>query len=373
MSPVRPSELGAKKPLTSIILADQACTGCGYNLKGLASGAKCPECGRTILAKDIRLGENLTDAPRAYLRLQTFAALLLMLAFAPNLLSGLVAPALAGAHARGKADPGVLLVFFAIAVWPMLLWLVGVLLVVRRREGASNADAHPRLRAAVVLSQSAWLATAALMFLSSLLGASPSIDAVADASFVASLVGYFGLGLLALHLSRVCEWASDTALAGYFRTITWIVYALGGLVLLGNLFLWLHTTTRAALLAPFTGMLAMGVMVAWLGVVIGVFVELVLHVNYWRMLRWAVRISIAREERDDRVARRAERAARQGEAQRALEARRKASPSSPASPSGAGPLDLLPPDASTGEGPAKPQGKVVDRPEGGAGEYDLDR
>jgi len=45
------------------------CGNCGYDLTGLMSGGKCPECGTTITPpKSKRLADNLTDAPLGYLK-----------------------------------------------------------------------------------------------------------------------------------------------------------------------------------------------------------------------------------------------------------------------------------------------------------------
>lgn len=67
--PIDESQLG-NHPLKggSVILEDEACPKCDYNLKGLRRGGVCPECGRGISARKRGKRALMIDAPRGYLR-----------------------------------------------------------------------------------------------------------------------------------------------------------------------------------------------------------------------------------------------------------------------------------------------------------------
>jgi len=46
---------------------DRPCRECGYNLRGLQYGGRCPECG-TVIERTKPVHDHLMDAPRSYLR-----------------------------------------------------------------------------------------------------------------------------------------------------------------------------------------------------------------------------------------------------------------------------------------------------------------
>lgn len=87
MSPVDPQTLAkaasvnAQAHFAELIDQDRSCK-CGYNLKGLRVGGRCPECGRAISSstrfKRGMLDDSLTDAPMAYLRLLAIGCILMM-------------------------------------------------------------------------------------------------------------------------------------------------------------------------------------------------------------------------------------------------------------------------------------------------------
>lgn len=53
-------------PVARIITHDRACHRCAYNLKGLKTGDRCPECGTPIRVQRVG-GGSMTEAPMAYL------------------------------------------------------------------------------------------------------------------------------------------------------------------------------------------------------------------------------------------------------------------------------------------------------------------
>src|SRR4051812_38842205 len=79
--PIDPRELvGAKPGFQEGITTDRLCGKCGYNLKGLPGGGRCPECGRPIARRTRgakRFTDNLTDAPLFYLKALATGGILL--------------------------------------------------------------------------------------------------------------------------------------------------------------------------------------------------------------------------------------------------------------------------------------------------------
>src|SRR5262245_22475491 len=81
--PIDPRELQRiRSGPREVLQVDRACAHCGYNLRGLTTSGRCPECGHPYGGHDKRINSNLTDAPRAYL-LSLIMGLTIMAALAP--------------------------------------------------------------------------------------------------------------------------------------------------------------------------------------------------------------------------------------------------------------------------------------------------
>lgn len=360
MSPVHPSRPSREDPKARpVLLRDQACPGCGYNLKGLKSGGTCPECGRTILAVDIRMGDALSDSPLSYMRELGSGGWLLALAYPVLMLAGIAGLVLV----PSRASPWIMIASGVLLAGAGSLWLLGVFIVTRPRRSRVKLHEDEGLwfRNGARLTQASWIVAGLVVSSRGAFAGAPA-EPFVWATWVFALAAYFGMALLMIHISVLCEWASDTGLAGWFRTIAWIIGALGGFLTLGWVLGVIYTATSSGILAPFMGLVALGTSISWLGVGLGAIVQILLHLSFVRMVRWSVKAAIARKEKDARTARRAERLARQGEAERAVNA---------PPPPRPGPIDIAPPGAEV-DAPVKPQGKVIERPAGGAPEYDIE-
>jgi hypothetical protein len=61
----------ARVTVDSVIMEPRPCRHCGYDLKGLRVGGKCPECGEPIRARKKSFGPRegtMSDAPPAYVK-----------------------------------------------------------------------------------------------------------------------------------------------------------------------------------------------------------------------------------------------------------------------------------------------------------------
>ena len=62
-----PPHLSTRLDDTPVVTEAMPCRKCGYDLRGLRFGSKCPECGQVITRLTRRAESMLGDAPRAYL------------------------------------------------------------------------------------------------------------------------------------------------------------------------------------------------------------------------------------------------------------------------------------------------------------------
>lgn len=226
MSPLEPSWLVRRGG--ELIVDDQPCDHCGYNLKGLQTIDLCPECGEPISfldaptglrpykpGKALRDSGRMLDAPRAYLRFVAAAFRLV---------------AIGGLVMFGSA----IYLFFrpsvegaVIGLLGSLTWTIGAVGVcIPRQLGPVRHPIDTKKewrveRAVTVATQPLWMLAFACvlpMFL---------IDAPAGPLRVGAVVGALAaaLGIIALfvQLMNLSHWAGDTALAFRLGRNAWLV------------------------------------------------------------------------------------------------------------------------------------------------------
>lgn len=279
---------------------DWPCRRCGYNLKGLQRGSRCPECGFQMPQGNVLAArDNLLYAPLWYLKLLRFGALLMAM--------GVVgAGVLAGMGIFGASEEIRAMGRFATGS----AWLAGVWILTGPREVSERTPVNPkeewkRLRWVNRATQACWLlgAVAALAAFRLTPIAAPfrtggphPLQAVAE---ILGVVGLFGLVPLAVQIADIAEWGADSGLASRLRGSAWGLMVFGLVVYLGGF--------APELLGPFAFFFTVPLLICG-----GLWVISLLVLGYSvlqlvSMTHWAILNSEHLAARDERIRRRKER------------------------------------------------------------------
>lgn len=317
--PIEESQLG-NHPLAggSVILEDEACPKCDYNLKGLRRGGVCPECGRGISARKRGKRALMIDAPRGYLRGLMLVFLMMgwagigafLIAVVPMIVFSL--PIL---RATGLAS--VLSVVAMVgALGGSMSWSLGAVLLCRTRPGFTESNPEDRrLVRWILLTQPMWPVAFVLAGVGLMTGAGALDYAAYSCAFVAAL----GLVPTALRLAEFADWADDLNLGMQLRTVGWM---LGGCAVVDGV----H---KLAVVTDFALMFLVTIfwIFALLGMAVGWFLLSWRCVQLAGVTRWAI---LNAKDADARAARLAEKAEQERQEQnRKVEAQRGALGSDP--------------------------------------------
>lgn len=237
MAPLDPrylTRISGGRPVTH----HEHCRKCRYDLIGLRTGQRCPECGAPI-DFDTAMREDgahygpeviyrdpgpFLAAPRRYLG--WLAASLVAL--------GLAGPAMAGALAALVFWPRPVVAMAAAAcaaVWGAACWAVAA---PRRVAIATSIDGESEsrgLRIGVRWTQWVWMGVGATAVLLTLPGVVPGPASpppgvrlvVLLLGGMAGVVAGVGAAAVFVHLSNLMFWAGDTALASRLRECAWVL------------------------------------------------------------------------------------------------------------------------------------------------------
>jgi len=278
--PIDPREIkSGRVKLYELITTDRLCGRCRYNLKGLPSNGRCPECGTAISGsgRSRRFSDNLGDAPLFHLKALAFGACLLAVF------------SIVCAYCFAFLEQGPTMRTAAIAGVSSVAWWVGVYLLTGRRQFSDHTlpDAvldSVWLRRVNLAAQALWPAAviAWVLFIRS----GPPVNRIAHTVALGlQLVGSFGLVPLAVHLSALADWAGDSGLAERFRISAWALAACGIISEVGGL---VHGFKAGATPSIAGGLLWFGSIWATLGLSITQLVFLFSLFQLASMAIWAI-------------------------------------------------------------------------------------
>ncbi|MCA9293932.1 MAG: hypothetical protein KDA20_08970 [Phycisphaerales bacterium] len=284
--------------LGSFIAEKVLCKSCGYDLRGLHMGQQCPECGQIIAIASTGQYMGLGHAPQRYLA-QLIVGLLLLGASVPlSLIAG-------GAAAAGATQAVVL------GAIPVLMWFAGVVLVCQPRPrdpGEVEGEWEARFRRWAIVLEAGGLIGGLLDAISPFANPGSMLETwLAIGTVAFQFVGAIGHFPLAVYLSYIADWGSDSGLGNRLRGVAWCL-AVGGVLAVGHVALQLG----AALLGH-TGGGVLGVLlgITRLGWAFGIFLTIVAYIfliisilQMMSVVGWAKRNAAAEVERDRRLAQR---------------------------------------------------------------------
>jgi DNA-directed RNA polymerase subunit RPC12/RpoP len=291
--PIRPEEL-ARFAAPVLIAEEWKCRKCGYNLIGLKTDARCPECGRLILDKKRgpRFGDQMIDAPMSWLKVFRRGAGLLM-AGGWIMSLGLLAWSWLRLPACG-----------VVAMIGAGLWAFGSVLATRPRPKTKASLQDPvqewrTLRPWGRWSQPFWAVAIGLTLGEQLSDAiSPELVWGSGICFACAMIGCWPMLIL---ISNLAFWASDTDLANRLRNAP-IGLGIGLAIGVGVLSL-IGDNIAGSLLGSLL------FVAAWAGpILVSLGYMLIALWQLWRMSSWVMLNQANAALRDDRLRARAMRA-----------------------------------------------------------------
>ncbi|MEC9373351.1 MAG: hypothetical protein VYC34_05875, partial [Planctomycetota bacterium] len=191
-----------------MIRTDRPCASCGYNLKGLLTNTRCPECGAFISLYAPKLPtDSLAQTPVPYIRLITAGAILLTIAAA------CVPPLMVLVGYGWMKLPA-----FAFAIIAAL-WCAGVAILCMPRPappvGRTRDSNWLALRIATIATQPFWLILAA----AAIIGPTALPPGATPSTFVmlCITIAFFGLAPFIWMLADVALWADELSVAARIR------------------------------------------------------------------------------------------------------------------------------------------------------------
>ncbi len=182
------------------ISTDRECDHCGYNLKGLPMGGKCPECGTPVRRKSARTSGTMSDeAPTRFVK---------------------------------KLRTG--------DIFAAFMWIAGIYFITLERPGRGSIRPDRvlddnRLRLAIRLLNLAWPASAitgaALAALQNSTTGGPAfvVGTLAVLQAIIGVVAWLGMIPTSIYLAELAYWSSNDNLAHRMRGAAWILAVVGTL------------------------------------------------------------------------------------------------------------------------------------------------
>ncbi len=228
--PIDPREIRkGRARLFELITTDRPCGKCRYNLKGLPSNGRCPECGTAITGggRARRFSDNLGDAPLFYLKAMALGACLLAVF------------SIYSAYAFSFLEHNPTMRTAAFAGAGSLAWWVGVFILTSERPFSDNTlpDAvldSVWLRRVNRTMQALW-AVSVVAWVLHIRSGTPVTEVARFAAMGLEIVALLGLVPFAVHLAALADWAGDSAVGERFRIAAWLLAVCGIISEVGGL------------------------------------------------------------------------------------------------------------------------------------------
>jgi predicted Zn-ribbon and HTH transcriptional regulator len=230
----------ARVPVDSVIMEARPCRKCGYDLKGLRVGGKCPECGEPIRARRKSFGPRegtLSDAPPAYIRALRSGFWIMTAAVLGSLLGSIVslfAPIIGG----------------ALSVLAALSWVGGVWIISNPRPDPFPMLENPildsaRYRLIVRAAACAWpvsVIIGAVAEIAAPVAPAPGTPAAPVSILfgvlialrvLAGVASYAALIPICIFVGDMAFWMSDDSGGWRLRAAAWAMAIFGTISMLG--------------------------------------------------------------------------------------------------------------------------------------------
>jgi predicted Zn-ribbon and HTH transcriptional regulator len=206
------------------ITTDRECDHCGYNLKGLPMGSKCPECGTPVRRLSSKTSGTIMDeAPTRFVRKLRLGFLLATASIILTILFPLFGP-----------DSAIPEIFFS------LLWLLGIFIFTQRRPKVAGMRAdkildNDKFRLIVRAANITWpiraLCLAALEALNATqTGGSPLLVGFVEIMvMIFAIASWISMIPTSIYVAELAYWSAHNNLADRMRGCAWILAVIGTL------------------------------------------------------------------------------------------------------------------------------------------------
>jgi predicted Zn-ribbon and HTH transcriptional regulator len=257
------------------IAQDRDCDHCGYNLKGLPMGSKCPECGTPVRRVAANLNGTIMDeAPTHFVRKLRFGFL-----FASTAIIMLIAGVF-------FSD----LTYVSIDILASLLWVGGIFLITLPRPNRANIRPdkildNDKFRMLVRALNVSWIADALITAGIVSLQSTPNggnafvLGTLAVLGAIVSITAWICIIPTSVYIAEIAYWASNNPVANRLRGTAWFLAVLGSII---AVFTGLEIMTGNNVLGFLAAFMWMPMVVIFVAVIV-YFISILqmTHVTHW--------------------------------------------------------------------------------------------